>query len=34
MARQSAAQTMGLQLAVLQASTESGIEAAFATLVQ
>jgi len=31
---QSAAQTMGLQLAVLQASTESGIEAAFATLVQ
>src|SRR5262249_15826285 len=31
---QSAAQTMGLQLAVLQASTESGIEAAFATLVR
>jgi putative tryptophan/tyrosine transport system substrate-binding protein len=31
---QSAAQTMGLQLAVLRASTESGIEAAFATLVQ
>jgi putative tryptophan/tyrosine transport system substrate-binding protein len=30
----SAAQTMGLQLAVLRASTESGIEAAFATLVQ
>jgi putative tryptophan/tyrosine transport system substrate-binding protein len=31
---QSAAQTMGVQLAVLRASTESGIEAAFATLIQ
>jgi putative tryptophan/tyrosine transport system substrate-binding protein len=31
---QSAAQTMGAQLAVLRASTESGIEAAFATLIQ
>jgi putative ABC transport system substrate-binding protein len=31
---QSAAQTMGVQLAVLRASTESAIEAAFATLIQ
>lgn len=31
---QSAARTMGVQLAVLQANTESGIEAAFAKLVQ
>jgi len=31
---QSAARAMGVQLAVLQASNESGIEAAFATLVQ
>jgi putative ABC transport system substrate-binding protein len=31
---QSAARTMGVQLAVLQASTESGIEAAFAALVE
>jgi putative tryptophan/tyrosine transport system substrate-binding protein len=31
---QSAAQTVGVELAVLRASTESGIEAAFATLIQ
>jgi putative ABC transport system substrate-binding protein len=31
---QSAAQTMGVQLAVLRASTERGIDAAFATLTQ
>jgi putative ABC transport system substrate-binding protein len=31
---QSAAQTVGVQLAVLRASTESGIEAAFASLIQ
>jgi putative tryptophan/tyrosine transport system substrate-binding protein len=31
---QSAARTMGVQLAVLRANTESGIEAAFVTLVQ
>jgi putative ABC transport system substrate-binding protein len=31
---QSAAQTMGVQLAVLRASSESGIDAAFATLIQ
>jgi putative tryptophan/tyrosine transport system substrate-binding protein len=31
---ESAAQTVGVQLAVLRASTESGIEAAFATLIQ
>jgi putative ABC transport system substrate-binding protein len=31
---QSAAQTMGVQLTVLRASTESGVDAAFATLVQ
>ena len=31
---QSAAQTVGVQLAVLRASTETGIEAAFATLIQ
>jgi putative tryptophan/tyrosine transport system substrate-binding protein len=31
---QNAAQTMGVQMAVLRASTESGIEAAFASLVQ
>ena len=31
---QSAARTVGVQLAVLRASTETGIEAAFATLIQ
>jgi len=31
---QSAAQTVGVQLAVLRASTETGIEAAFTTLIQ
>jgi putative tryptophan/tyrosine transport system substrate-binding protein len=31
---QSAAQTMGVQLAMLRASTEGGIEQAFATLIQ